>query len=132
MSIFAASENHVDLHLVPILEESASPLDLELNVVLTRLRSQPNLLDLDGVLLASLGLSLLQFVLKFPVIHDPTDRWTVVRTHFYKIQAGFHCQLQPFLGGKDTDHISIRIDHADRSDPDLVIDQVHLFRRCRR
>ena len=47
-------------------------------------------------------------------------------------QAGFHCQLQAFLGGKDTDHISIRIDHADWSDPDLIIDPMHLFRRCRR
>ena len=71
-------------------------------------------------------------VLKFPIIHDPTDRWAVVRTHFYEIQAGIHCQLQPFLGGKDTDHISIRIDHADWSDPDLIIDPMHLFRRCRR
>ena len=131
VSVLAAAENHVDLHLVTVLQEPPGSLDLELNVVLTRLRSQTNLLDLDAVLPAPFGFSLLQLVLEFPVVHDPADRRAIVRTDLNKIKAGILGYLQPLLRGEDPDHVAFRINYADGSDPDLIVDPVHLFRRCR-
>ena len=61
-----ATEEHVDQHLVLVLQELACPVDLDPDVLVAGLGTDPDLLDLDLMLLL-LGLPLLLFVLELAV-----------------------------------------------------------------
>ena len=87
MDDFTSTKYDGYLHLVFVLQELLCLLDLEVDVVLARLRPQANFLGL-GVMGALAGLFFL-VVLVLAVIHDSANRWPFVRGHLHQIQIGF-------------------------------------------
>jgi hypothetical protein len=108
-------------------QEGPGPFDLELDVVLTGLRSEPNLLDLHMVLLGIPGLPLLLFVLEFAVIHDPANRRLNIGRHFDQVEARIQSNLPCFIRGNDPQHLPFPIHYANRCYPDLLIQPVRRF-----
>ena len=85
MRHLAAAENHRHLNLVLVFQEAYCLLDLESNIVRSRLGPQTDLLGPGGVTVLIGFLLLVVFV--FAVIHDSANRWLFVGSHLDQIEA---------------------------------------------
>ena len=95
----AAAEQHVDLHLVVVLEELAGLVDLRLDVVLAGLGPDADLLELLLVrlLVRLLGLG----VLELAVVHDLAHRRPLGGGDLDQVQPGLAGHLQRLVGRDD-------------------------------
>jgi hypothetical protein len=110
----AAPEHDGDARLVPLLEEPADVLHLELVVVLLRLGTELHFLELhDHLLLLRLGRLLLRLVLELAVVHQLADRRLGHRGDLHEIHPLGLRPLQRDLGGQDTELLAGGPDHAD-------------------
>ena len=92
----ATAKHDRDLYSVFMTEKLARLLDLEIDVVLTRLGPQPNFLGL-GVVRMAFGLLFILLVFEFAEVHDSTNRWLFERRHLDQIKPTFASNTQRFL-----------------------------------
>ena len=88
VSHLATTEQDSHLHLVVVLEKTNRLLDLKLNIVLARLRSNANLFELRLMLFAFCS-PLTLVVLELSVVHDAANRWFRFRRDFDEIKPVF-------------------------------------------
>src|SRR5512136_2874590 len=87
MGQLSPPENDGDLDLTSFFQETLNVPELELKIVLLRLRPHLHLFEMnDGLLLLCIVSLLLLLVFKFPIIHDTTDRWLRFRGNFHQVQ----------------------------------------------
>src|SRR5215470_14949379 len=123
VSHLAPLEAHGDLGLVALLQEAPHVLQLEVEVVLLRLRPHLDFLDLDG------GLLLARFleppglrVLVLAVVHDTADRRRRVRRHLHQIELLLARGLEGRRDGQDAELRAVGADDADFPDADAFVD----------
>ena len=86
--------------------------DPRFDALLSRLRSQTNLLELRSVLFDGVGLLLLVFVFNLAVIEDSTDRRVRTAIDLNEIEIGIFRDFECFFQRKNPLHISFSIDHT--------------------
>lgn len=120
----AEHDRHDDLVLVK--KKTAGLSNLEIDVVVARLGTKPNLLDL-GVM--DVGFVMLLFLLIFELaeVHDPANRRLLIRCHLHQIEAGVSREREGVVGGHDAQLAAVGSDDTDRRDPDLVVDAMLLL-----
>src|SRR5262249_32610914 len=119
---FAAFEQHVDEDLVLVLQELAGLVDFRFDVVITRLGTQPNLLELLMVGFGFvLGFLLLQ-ELELAEVHDLADRGTLGGGNLDEVEPGFARHFQRLRGGNDADLLTLGPNETHRADADLLVD----------
>jgi hypothetical protein len=123
---FTAAKHHRHDDLVLVLQKPFRLVDLEFDVVLTRLRTETNLLDLR-VVNVSLVLFLLLLIFELAEIHDSADGRLFVGSHLHQIQTGFPGEAERLLGGDDAELPAFGGDDPNRSDPNLLVDAVLLL-----
>jgi hypothetical protein len=69
---------------------------------------------------------LLLLVLELAEVHDSADGRLLVGRHLDEVEAGLTREIQGLLGGDDPELASLRRDHADRRDADLLVDAMLL------
>ena len=119
---FATTEDDGDLDLVVVLEEFERLVGLGLDVVVARLGTDTNLLQL---LLTDLG-ALLVFVrileTHLAVIEDTADGGSLLGGHLYEVEIGLLGLFEGQGGHHHAQLFPIRADQADRADANLLID----------
>ena len=123
---FAAAKHHRHDHLVFVLKEPLGLVHLELDVVISRLGAESNLLDLR---LMDVGfvLFLLLLVFELAEVHDPADGRLLVGRHLDQIETRLAGDGECFLRGDDAKLATVGADDPDRSDPNLLIDAMLLL-----
>ncbi len=120
VSQFTSSEQDRDDDFVPLLQELACAVDLDLEVVLTRSRSDADLLDFHLVAVRLLALLTLH-VLEFAEIHDSANRGTFVRGDLDQVQPGVPRTSQRLFTTDDAQLLSVLRDQANFGNPDLLV-----------
>jgi len=123
---FAPTEHDRHDHFVLVLEEATGLIDLELDVVVAGLRTEPDFLDLRVVDVCFV-LLLLLLIFEFAEIHDSAHGRLLVGGHLDKVETGFPGPGKSLLCGDDAQLGPLCRDHADRRDPDLLIDAMLLL-----
>ena len=123
---FATTKHDRDDHLVLVLEEATGLVDLELDVVLARLGAEADLLDLR---LVNVGFVLffLLLILELAEVHDPADGRFLVRGNLDQIKPSLPSASQRLVGGDDSELPTFGGDHADRGNPNLLVDAMILI-----
>ena len=104
MRHLATTETQSDLHLVAIVEKLEDVAHFDVVIIGVRIGTEFDFLHLnDLLLLARLGLFFLGFVLKFPEIHDLTDRRGRIGRDFDEIEPYIIGHLHGAGGRDDTD-----------------------------
>ena len=93
----ATTKHDRDLHSVFMTEKLACLLDLEIDVVLTRLGPQPDFLGL-GVVRMAFGLLFVLLVFEFAEVHDAANGRLLQRCHLDQIKPVFASNTQRFFG----------------------------------
>ena len=126
MSQFPAAKNDRHDYLVFVLQKPLSLIDFEFDVVLARFRSEADLLDLR---LVDVGFVLffLLLILELAEVHDPADGRFLVRGNLDQIKPSLPSASQRLVGGDDPELASFGGDHADRGNPDLLVDAMVLI-----
>ncbi len=120
---FTPPEHHGDLHLVVLLKKLPDMLDLDLQIMLLRLGSETDLLDLNDRLALFGDLNLLALLVsEFSIIHDPADRRRRGGRHFHQIQTRLGRLRQGIRQRNDPQLLPVHIDYPDRRSPDLTVD----------
>lgn len=120
----AEDDRHDDF--VFVKKEAAGLGHLELNVVVARFGSKPNLLD-PGVMNVGFVMLLFLLVLELAEIHDPANRRLLIRCHLHQIEAGVSRERHGIVGGHNTQLAAVGSDHSNRGDADLLVDAMLLL-----
>ena len=123
---FSPAEDHRNHDLVLVREEGPSLVDLEGDVVIARLWSNTDFLDLAVVRMA-FGQPLLLLVLKLAVIHDPANRRPFVRRDFDQIEFRLASARQRLLGWHDAQQFSVAGNYPHRRNANLLINPLIAF-----
>ncbi len=123
---FATAEHDRDDHLVLVLQESLGLIHLELNVVLARLGAETDLFDLR-VMDVGFVLFFLLLILELAEVHDSADGRFFVWRDLDKIKPRLASPGHRLIGGDDSELPTFGGDHADRGNPDLLIDAMILI-----
>lgn len=126
MGQFATAEYHRDDHLVLVLQESLGLIDLELDVVLASLGTETDFFDLR-VMDVGFVLFFLLLILKLAEVHDSADGRFLVRRDLDKIEPRLTRPGHRLVGGDDSELPPFGGDHADRGNPDLLVDAMILI-----
>src|SRR5262249_26275416 len=119
MGDLPTAETDREFYLMTCLEEPVRGARLGVEVVLVRLRTQLDLLDLDDALLA-LGLAslLLLVVLELAEIEDLADRRVCLWIHLDEIEALLLRAAKCFGRLHDAEHLATLPDDPNLGDPD--------------
>ena len=116
---FPPAELHLDLHLVPGLQELAGLVHAGVHVVLAGLRPHAEFLQL---LLVRLLVRLLTLgVLVLPPVHDLAHGGPLLGGDLHQVHAGLAGHVLGLGGGHDAVLLPFRPDEADGRDADLLI-----------
>jgi hypothetical protein len=85
MGEFATPEHDRHDHLILVLQEAFCLIDLEIDVVFARLRTESNLFDFRLMDVRAVEFLLL-LVLELAEVHDPADRRLFVWSHLDEIK----------------------------------------------
>jgi len=119
----AAAEEHRYLDFVAVFEELDRSLGLGVNVMLADLRPQPNLLELDDLLvLAGLPLLLGLLVLEAPIVQQPADRRDYVGGYLDQVDVLRLGQLERLEGRDDAELLAILTDKSNLANADSLVD----------
>lgn len=120
----AEDDRHDDF--VFVKKESSSLGNLEFDVVIARLGTDSDFLDLRVM---NVGFVMLLFLLVFELaeVHDPADRRLFVGRHLDKIEAGVSREREGIVCGDDAELAPVGADNSDRGDPNLVVDAMLLL-----
>ena len=128
----AAAKDDDELALVPLGEEPADVLHLEVEVVLVGLRAELDLLEHDRRLVLARSLLLLRrLVLELPEVHDLADRRNGPRIDFDQLEPGVFRQLERFLSRDDADLRAVGADDTDLGHSDATANAVVVGRAWR-
>jgi len=118
-----APETNTYLQLGACFQERTALTDLEGNIMLPGLRSEPDLLDFDVFpCLARLSLTLGPFVLILAKVHQFDDRRLGVRGDLYQVQGALLCQTKSLRSRQDPKLLSVGVYHAELWRPNRGID----------
>ncbi len=118
----ASAKLHVCAHLVPVIQETARVLGLEVEIVRVGVRPESNLLQRDRMrLLTRFLLLLLQLVPILAVVDDLANRRLGAGGDLYQVQPPVFGKLQCVLN-RIYPVLSLRINDADSVRIDLMID----------
>ena len=123
---FATAEHHRDDHLVFVLQECLGLIHLKLDVVLARLGTETDLFD-PRVMDVGFVLFFLLLIFELAEIHDSADGRLLVWSNLDEIEPRLACPGHRFVGGDDSELPTFGADHADRGDPDLLVDTMILI-----
>ncbi len=117
----AATEQHVDQHLVVVFEELARLVDLRVHVVIACLGAHA---DLFQLLLMDLGFVLFVGLLiaQFAIIEDFTDGRAFVGGYLNEVESCLAGQVDGLLGRYDAELLAVDTDEAHGTDADLIVD----------
>jgi len=128
MTVFAVNDlatlkKYNDLGLVPRFNKANNMLQLEIKVMLIRIGSELDFLQVDDLLIF-LGFvrAFALAVLEFPEVHDPANRRSGLRRHFHKIEVSFLSHVDRFFGEKCSHLLSVVTDDTDFPDSNHFID----------
>jgi hypothetical protein len=132
MTHFPAPEHDRDLDLVALAEKSGHLTSLGVKVPDPDLWSVFHLLDAAARGLAPRLLSPLRLVeLELPEVHNPADRRVGIGCHLHEVQVQLASYGERIGERLDTKLRPVRIDQANLSCPNTVIDPVLVGVRCR-
>ncbi len=98
--VLTSTKKYCQLDLVAVIKKLGGPAALGLKIVIVDLRSDPDFLQLDNVLILP-GLALLAALLvpELSVIHQTAHRWNGIRRNLYEVQPllARHFQRVPGL-----------------------------------
>jgi hypothetical protein len=117
---FAATELHLQHHLVAFLQEFASLVDARINVVFAGLG--PNAKFLEFLLVRLLARLLGLGVLELTVIHDLANRGSLRGRDFHEVQTEFAGHFEGLLGGHNAVLFAFSSDEANWADADLFVE----------
>lgn len=131
MGIFASSEAHFKLNLIPVIEELERLLFSGILIVLADFKGQADALQFN-LLLVSFGLAFLLFELELEgaIVQDFTNRRTGHRCNFNKVQSFILGQSEGSTGVHDTERVACIVDHRHLRNADEVIDSITFFGNC--
>jgi len=119
----APAEEHRHLDFVAVFEELDRALGLSVDVVFADLRPEPNLLELDDLLvLAGLPLLLGLLVLEAPVVQQPANRRDDVRGYLDQVEVLRLGQLERLEGRQDAELLAILTDKSNLANADSLVD----------
>src|SRR5215210_2147088 len=122
MGKLPATKQDGHLDLVAVLEKLHGPFGLGVEVVVADFRPEPDLLDLDVLLiLASLALFLGLFVLETAVIEQAADGGNDVGRDFYEIEVLGLGQLQCLKSGHDAELLAVFTNQSDLTYADPIV-----------
>ena len=107
----APAEENGELHFVALLKELSGVVDLDVQVVLVRLRAEANLLQRRDMMLALLvrfPQPTFLLILPFAVVHYPADRGIAGGGDLDEIQAGLSGSAEGLLFSDNT-HLVVRL-----------------------
>ena len=120
---FSPAEQDGQLYLIAMIEELRGLAALGFQIVIVDLRTNPNFLELDDMLiLARLTLLAALLIPELAVIHQAANRRHRVRSHFNKIKPALSRHFERITGRNDTDLVSFFVDQPDFANPDSFID----------
>ncbi len=123
---FATPEHDRHDDLVFVLQESLRLVDLEIDVVLAGLGTESYFLDFRLVDVGAMEFLFL-LILELAEVHDPADGRFLVRGNLDQIKPSLPSASQRLVGGDDPELASFGGDHADRGNPDLLVDAMVLI-----
>lgn len=123
ISDFPSSKQNGDLGLVLLAQKTPDVLDLRQQVMLVRLGTNLDLLNLDDRLfllgfLAPFAL----LILELPVVHDFTDWGSGVRSDFHQVELILCRQLQGFLQRQHAQLLTLATDESNFWRSNFLID----------
>ena len=113
VSIFAPAEHDVDFDFVSTSQKLTRFVDLDVDVVLTRLGAETQLFQLSFVLFGTACL-LVTLIKDLPVIHDSAHGRPGVGADFNKVQTLILSQLESFFRFHFSQHFTVSIDDTHR------------------
>jgi hypothetical protein len=117
------AEQDGDLHLVAVFEELLGSLGLRVEVVLADLRPQPNLLELDDLLvLAGLALLLRLLILEAAIVEQPTDGRDAVGGDFDEIQIQLAGSLERLEGRENPQLLAVCTNQPNLTSANALVD----------
>lgn len=126
VSHLAAAEHDRHDDLVFVKEEAAGLGDLEFDVVIPRLRTEADFLDL-GVMNVGFVVLFLLLILELAEVHDSAHRWLLIRCHLDQIETGVSRERQGVVCGHDPKLTAVGSNDTDRCDPNLLVDAMLLL-----
>jgi hypothetical protein len=112
-----ASKHGHQLALVPFRQKPADVLDLEVQIVVVRLRTQLDLLQQDrGLVLPRLLLLLGGLVLELAEVHDLAHRRRGARIDLDQLQPLLFSEAHRLVSREDSDLTAVSADHPDFGD----------------
>lgn len=128
MGQLPTAKDYRDGHFVFVLKKFAGMVDLEIDVMLSGLGTNPYLLEpsVVGVRLV-LVLAFFLLVLELAIVHDPADRRLLSRSDLYQIEAGRCCNLNGLFRFQNAKLLAIVGDDSDWCYADLLIDPLCFF-----
>jgi hypothetical protein len=117
------AEEHRHLDFVAVFEELDRALGLGVDVMLADLRPEPNLLELDDLLvLAGLPLLLGLLVLEAAIVEQPADRRDDIGGYLDQVEVLRLGQLERLEGRQDTELLAILADKSNLANADSLVD----------
>lgn len=122
MGVFTTTEHDAQFHLVFLFEKATRLLGLELDIVIARLRTHPNFLQLNLMALLILGRLLLLLVFEFAVVKNSANRRTLIGRDFHEIEARIESEALSIGRGHHAVHHTVLINHANLRNANLLVD----------
>ena len=118
-----ATEQDRQLHLIPTIQKPRGVAALGLQIVVADLRLDPNLFELNDVLIAS-GIALFSALLvpKLPIIHQTTNGRGCVGRDLNEVQPALTGHLQRFPRRNDPDLATFVVDEPHLANADPLVD----------
>jgi hypothetical protein len=104
-----------------VVQEPPRLVELELDIVLAGLGPEADFFDL-GLMRVRLAVLLFLLVLEFAEVHDSANGRALVGRDFDEIQIRLASSRHRLIGRHDSQLRPIGADHANRRNPNLVID----------
>ena len=123
VSHLASAKLDGDLHFVVVLQKANGLLDLKLNIMLARFRTDANFFQLRLVLLA-FGCSFAFVVLELSIVHNTAHRRLCLGSNFDQIKPLFASLGKRVSCGDNAQLFSFTVNHADGRDADRLVNAV--------
>jgi hypothetical protein len=123
MGHLATTEQNGQFDLIAAIKELCRLTPLGFQIVIIDLRSDPDFLELNHVLvLPRFPFLPALFIPEFPIVHEPADGRDGVWRDLDEVKTSLASHLQGFKGRNDADLLALVVDQPDFSDANPLID----------